>query len=151
MSSVKIDCSQWTELNDISQYIQDLDSKTHFDQRILEPCRNEICNAIYGTGNPDISGIGVACGYVLEITLSVVLSLEVILLKRSDKNNQWYHVAKTVLGAFFESAAYFTLSLQLATITVLVRKDYGISTADLGAIEAHISQSVAVVSMIPLL
>ncbi|KAL2687641.1 hypothetical protein Neosp_005203 [[Neocosmospora] mangrovei] len=55
------------------------------------------------------------------------------------------------LDSFFSSAAYFALAIQLATIIVLVRKDYGISTADLGAIEARIAQSVAVVSMMPLL
>ncbi|KAM5342887.1 hypothetical protein ACJ41O_013853 [Fusarium nematophilum] len=55
------------------------------------------------------------------------------------------------LRVFFDSAAYFALALQLATIAVLVRKDYGISTADLGAIEARIAQTVAVVSMMPLL
>lgn len=55
------------------------------------------------------------------------------------------------LRAFFDSAAYFALALQLATIAVLVQKDYGISTADLGAIEARIAQTVAVVSMMPLL
>ncbi|KAF9769394.1 hypothetical protein IL306_013192 [Fusarium sp. DS 682] len=93
----------------------------------------------------------VAVGYVLETTLSIFLSLAVIILKRSGKNSQWYQVARTGLGAFADSAAYFALSLQLATIAVLIRKDYGISTADLGAIEARISQSVAIVSMVPLL
>lgn len=59
MSSLSIDCSQWTKLNDFSEYIQDLDSKTQFNKSLLEYCKSEICNAIYGTGNPDISGIGV--------------------------------------------------------------------------------------------
>jgi hypothetical protein len=90
-------------------------------------------------------------GYVLEMTLSIFLSLAVITLKRSGNNSQWYLVVRTCLGVFFDSAAYFALSLQLATIAVLVRKDYGISTADLGAIEARISQTVAVVCMMPLL
>ncbi|TXB98401.1 hypothetical protein FocTR4_00013138 [Fusarium oxysporum f. sp. cubense] len=151
MSSPSINCSQWTELNDFSEYIQDLDSKTHFNKSILESCKSEICNAIYGTGNPDISGIGVAVGYVLEITLSISLSLAVIIFKRSGKNSQRHEVAVADLEAFVDSAAYFALALQLATIAVLARKDYGISTADLGAIEARISQSVAVISMMPLL
>ncbi|KAF5607762.1 hypothetical protein FPANT_731 [Fusarium pseudoanthophilum] len=151
MSSPSIDCSQWTELNDFSEYIQDLDSKTQFNKSILESCKSEICNAIYGTGNPDISGIGVAVGYVLEIILSILLSLAVIMFKRSGKKSQRHEVVKAGLEAFVDSAAYFALALQLATIAVLARKDYGISTADLGAIEARISQSVAVVSMMPLL
>ncbi|KAM0245386.1 hypothetical protein ACHAP5_005469 [Fusarium lateritium] len=93
----------------------------------------------------------VAVGYVLEIALSVSLSLAVLVLKRKGKASQPYQVARAGLGVFFDSAAYFALALQLGTIAVLVRKDYGISTVGLGAIEARISQSVAVVSMIPLL
>jgi hypothetical protein len=150
MSSLKVDCSQWTELDDFSSYIRLLDSRTQFKKDNLEACQSEICTAIYGTGNPDISGIGVAIGYVLEITLSVFLSLAVIVPRQSGKTSQWHRIAKTGLAAFVDSAAYFALSLQLATIAVLVRKDYGISTADLGAIEARISQSVAVVSIVPL-
>ncbi|KAF4498243.1 hypothetical protein FAGAP_5575 [Fusarium agapanthi] len=73
------------------------------------------------------------------------------MFKRSGKNSQRHQDAKAGLEAFVDSAAYFALALQLATIAVLARKDHGISTADLGAIEARISQSVAVVSMMPLL
>ncbi|KAF5247404.1 hypothetical protein FAUST_822 [Fusarium austroamericanum] len=151
MPSPKVDCSQWTELNDFSSYIRLLGSKTQFKKDSLEVCQSEICTAVYGTGNPDISGIGVVIGYVLEITFSVSLSLAIVALKQSEKTSQWHCIVKTGLVAFVDSAAYFALSLQLATIAVLIRKDYGISTADLGAIEARISQSVAVVSMMPLL
>ncbi|WKT49090.1 hypothetical protein QSH57_014020 [Fusarium oxysporum f. sp. vasinfectum] len=135
MQGLSVNCSQWTELDDFSGYIQDLSSETRFDLSLLEPCKSEICNAIYGTGNPDISGIGVASSFS----------------KRSGNSSQWYLVARTGLGVFFDCAAYFALSLQLATIAVLVRKDYGISTADLGTIEARISQTVAVVCMMSLL
>ncbi|KAI1021697.1 hypothetical protein LB503_013277 [Fusarium chuoi] len=73
------------------------------------------------------------------------------MFKRSGNNSQRHEVAKAGLEAFVDSAAYFALALQLATIAVLARKDYGISTADLSAIEARLSQPVAVVSMMPLL
>ncbi|PTD08745.1 hypothetical protein FCULG_00010738 [Fusarium culmorum] len=129
MPSPKVDCSQWTELNDFSSYIRLLGSKTQFKKDSLE----------------------VVIGYVLEITFSVSLSLAIVALKQSEKTSQWHRIVKTGLVAFVDSAAYFALSLQLATIALLIRKDYGISTADLGAIEARISQSVAVVSMMPLL
>lgn len=64
---------------------------------------------------------------------------------------RWKEIIQCGLDSFFSSAAYFALSIQLATIIVLVRKDYGISTADLGAIEARTAQCVAVMSMMPLL
>lgn len=67
MSVVEKECSQWKDLNDFSEYVQSLHSKTRFDKAALELCHSEICNAIYGTGNPDISGIGVRLNAVLSL------------------------------------------------------------------------------------
>lgn len=65
MSVAEKGCSQWKDLNDFSEYVESLHSKTRFNKAILELCHREICNAIYGTGNPDISGIGVRLNAVL--------------------------------------------------------------------------------------
>ncbi|KAM5345690.1 hypothetical protein ACJ41O_011551 [Fusarium nematophilum] len=149
-----VDCSSLEELNDFSTYVQALHTETQFDVNRIRLCKAEVCNAVYGTGNPDISGIGVAVGYVLELALGIFLTLAVIVLRnrrRGPGSEEWYRILMCGLRAFFDSAAYFALALQLATIVVLVQKDYGISTADLGAIEARIAQTVAVVSMMPLL
>lgn len=83
-----------------------------------------------------------------------MLSLAAIILRDPKPETgayKWKQIVQCGLDSFFFSAAYFTLAIQLATIVVLVRKDYGISTADLGAIEARIAQSVSVVSLTPLL
>ncbi|KAM0420668.1 hypothetical protein ACHAPT_011584 [Fusarium lateritium] len=147
-------CYMLEQLDDFSDYVKTLRSETSFNETRLSACKSEICIAVYGTGNPDISGIGVATGYILEFALSVLLSLAAILLRRTQSGTgayRWKEIIQCGLDSFFSSAAYFALALQLATIIVLVRKDYGISTADLGAIEARIAQTVAVVSMMPLL
>ncbi|KAJ3526278.1 hypothetical protein NM208_g11271 [Fusarium decemcellulare] len=154
MAASGVDCSKLKELDDFSNYIDTVESQTQFVTSKLQTCKAEICNAVYGTGNPDISGIGVAAGYILELALGVVLSLAVIFLRHQHKKgrgSEWNKIFTSGLRVFFDSAAYFALALQLATIVVLVRKDYGISTDGLGAIEARIAQSVAVVSMMPLL
>lgn len=52
-------CSHLETLDDFGDYVVSLDSETSFDATALKRCRPEICNAVYGTGNPDISGIGV--------------------------------------------------------------------------------------------
>ncbi|RSL78908.1 hypothetical protein CEP51_007799 [Fusarium floridanum] len=147
-------CGALAQLDDFSDYVDVLGSQTDFNETSLEVCKNEICIAVYGTGNPDISGIGVATAYILEFALSVLLSLAAIMLRRSQSGTvayRWKEIIQCGLDSFFTSAAYFALAIQLATIIVLVRKDYGISNADLGAIEARIAQSVSVVSMMPLL
>lgn len=54
-------CNKLAQLNDFSDYVDALRSETRFNEDRLEYCKDEICIAVYGTGNPDISGIGV-CG-----------------------------------------------------------------------------------------
>jgi hypothetical protein len=52
-------CTRLMSLDDFNGYIEQLRTETNFDTNNLTACRNDICNAIWGTGNPDISGIGV--------------------------------------------------------------------------------------------
>lgn len=52
-------CSMLKQLNDFSDYVQALRVETAFNESNLSLCKNEICSCVYGTGNPDISGIGV--------------------------------------------------------------------------------------------
>jgi hypothetical protein len=52
-------CTNLLSLGDFNQYIEQLRTETNFNANNLALCRADICNAIWGTGNPDISGIGV--------------------------------------------------------------------------------------------
>ncbi|KAH7134662.1 hypothetical protein B0J13DRAFT_560913 [Dactylonectria estremocensis] len=148
-------CLRWATLDDFDTYVNDLRDEWQFKESGMRDCRADICTAIYGTGNPDISGIGVAVGYVLDLALGIFLSLAVIFLKpvyeRKDPAHKAYQIFVAGLAAFFDAAAYFAFALQLAAIAVLVRKDYGISTVDMGALETEIAQAVAVLSLLPLL
>ncbi|KAH6900390.1 hypothetical protein B0T10DRAFT_26718 [Thelonectria olida] len=142
-------CSKWTHLDDFSAYADALYDATSFEEQRMQPCKAEICAAIYGTGNPDISGIGVVVAYILELALGTVLSCIVLMLKSNA--SRAHHVFTSGLVVFFDSAVYFAMAVQLATIAVMIRKDYGISTVDLGAIETRIAHVVAVISLLPLL
>ncbi|CAG7563117.1 unnamed protein product [Fusarium equiseti] len=103
MPNLKVDCSQWIELGDFISYIRLLDYETWFEKNKLQICWSEICNVIYGIGNPDISGIGVTVGYVLGISPGISLSLAVIVLKQKGMPSRWYHTAKSGLTAFVDS------------------------------------------------
>ncbi|KPM42935.1 hypothetical protein AK830_g3626 [Neonectria ditissima] len=142
----QLSCSQFEVLDDFSDYLKALKRETEFDAALLQDCKVEICNAVYGIGNPDISGIGAAASYVLETALSLILSLAVIFLRKQTGSHgrEAHGIFTSGLRAFFYSAAYFALANQFATIAVLVRKDYGLSTAELGALEAQVAQAVAV-------
>ena len=101
-----------------------------------------------------MSGIQVAVGYVMETALSLLLALVVIFTrhhKAGPRSRRAHDIFISGLRAFFDSAAYFALSIQLATLAVLARKDYGLGTADLGALETQIAQAISVVSLLPLL
>jgi len=53
-------CSHFAEVRDQFYFIT-LRNETGFNNTVLEQCRTEICLAVYGSGFPDISGIGVGC------------------------------------------------------------------------------------------
>jgi hypothetical protein len=46
-------------MGDFNKYIEQLRTETDFVTSNLTICKKEICIAIWGNGNPDISGIGV--------------------------------------------------------------------------------------------
>jgi hypothetical protein len=53
--------------------------------------------------------------------------------------------------AFFDSAVYFAIAIELASIVVLAQKDLGLNTDGFGAIQAQISFAVSTVCILPLL
>jgi hypothetical protein len=64
---------------------------------------------------------------------------------------QLLSVVTVGLRSFFDGAAYFAIAIQLATIALLVKKDFGIGTSNFEAIESQIAQAVSVICMLPLL
>ena len=52
-------CTLLAEQDSFADYVSLLESETSFNATALTACRVQICNAVYGYGNPDISGIGV--------------------------------------------------------------------------------------------
>jgi hypothetical protein len=82
----------------------------------------------------------------METALGILLSFAVILLRHrtGPRSRETRAVLTSGLRAFFYSAVYFALAMQLATI-------YGLGTADFGALETQIAQAMAVVSLLPLL
>jgi hypothetical protein len=52
-------CSLLAARRDFAGYVQQLNSTTGFNITLLEACKGDICNALWGDGNADISGIGV--------------------------------------------------------------------------------------------
>ena len=51
-------CSLLVTRTSFAEYVQELNTTTAFDINLLESCKSDICNALWGDGNADISGIG---------------------------------------------------------------------------------------------
>ncbi|KAF6806223.1 hypothetical protein CMUS01_14423 [Colletotrichum musicola] len=147
------DCAILESLTDFDDYVRRVRRVTRFDDALLEKCRVTICSAIWGNDNPDISGIGVSIGYAIEAGLGLFLAMFVVTI-RGRKGPRWEFsqlIAQAGFDAFFQSAVYFAMSLEVGSIYTIVHKDYGISTDGLGAIEAQIILAVSVVCVLPVL
>ncbi|KAL0937210.1 uncharacterized protein CTRU02_206941 [Colletotrichum truncatum] len=152
-SLIGLDCSSLESLHGFDNYLRQLRAVTHFNETLLNQCRKTICNAVWGEGNPDISGIGVSIGYATEAGLGFLFALIILVIqqKQGPKWEFFQVVTETGLNAFFGSAVYFAISHEIASIYILVNKDYGISTTGLSASEAQIILAVSVVCILPLL
>ncbi|KAF4871078.1 hypothetical protein CGCSCA1_v009689 [Colletotrichum siamense] len=147
-----ISCSELQILKEFDKYIIAVEKETNFTDEFLSSCRKDICGAIWGDTNPDISGIGVSIGYAVELALGFSLAI-IVLLIRQRQGRRWEFfqiVTKKGLEAFFEFAVYFAIAVELATTVMLVNKDFGINTAGFGANEAQNALAIAIICVIPL-
>jgi hypothetical protein len=76
-----------------------------------------------------------------------------ILAVRSRKSPSHFFepVLRAAFDAFFDCAIYFSLAVELASVVMLVRKDFGLSTSGFGASDAQIALANSVVCILPLL
>lgn len=73
---------------------------------------------------------------------------------RTKKGPKWeflQFVTTAGLEAFFDFAIYFSIAINIASIVVLVNKDFGLSTAGFGASDAQIAMAMSVACILPLL
>jgi len=157
-------CSALEQLVDIDNYIALIRNQTNFDEALLLPCQRQICLAIWGEGNPDISGIGVSVGYVIEVGLGFLLGAAVLavqadrLQRRRRRRRRWWwcrgldRVLDAALDSFVDCALFFALAVQLASLVMLVQKDLvSVAARGFGANDARIATANSVVCILPLL
>jgi len=59
MANTTLNCEQFKNYSN-PEYYDLLRNQTYFNATLIELCHSEICFMLAGTGNPDISGIGVS-------------------------------------------------------------------------------------------
>jgi hypothetical protein len=53
-------CASLASRTSFENYIQKVNETTGFNSSLLADCKSDICNALWGDGNADISGVGVS-------------------------------------------------------------------------------------------
>ncbi|KAL2039666.1 hypothetical protein N7G274_007525 [Stereocaulon virgatum] len=160
-NTTSIDCSKFASRTSFPNYIATIRSVTANNLTLVDHCKSQVCNALWGSGNPDISGIGMIVGYTIENTLGFCLVLALYLLRRKESHGQRSsnvalldrYLAVTTLGCstFHDCAVFFTFSIQLACIVVLSRLDFGISANGMGDSTAKITRAISLLTMLPIM
>lgn len=57
--SATLDCAAFEVRKGFDAYAGRLINATDGDLTLLSPCRKQVCSALWGNGNPHISGVGV--------------------------------------------------------------------------------------------
>jgi hypothetical protein len=148
-----MNCTPLSTRTSFEGYIPLLQPNATLDLSLVTHCRAEICSALWGSGNPDISGIGLAIGYLLESSIClVILCFSVWIEQQPPKNPK---LAKMLLAnvskAFFDNAAFFTFAIQAASIATLTRVDFGINADGMGALTMQITWLVSMMTLLPLM
>ncbi|OCL10665.1 hypothetical protein AOQ84DRAFT_387352 [Glonium stellatum] len=149
-----IDCSDLSSRISFANYIASISNATGVDFSLVSECRAEVCGALWGSGNPDISGIGMAIGYVLETAIATTIVAVFLYLnwRPESKKSQWVRfIMASSAEVFYDSAIFFTFAIQLASIVVLSRANFGISANGMGAITLKITWAISLLTLLPLL
>lgn len=150
---LEMDCKAFSSRTSFPSYIELLRNVTAGDFSRVEECRAEVCGALWGSGNPDVSGIGMAIGYLLESIICLVLLCSSLWLEM--KPPQQPRLAKMLLAnasrSFYDNAAFFTFAIQVASIATLTKADFGISADGMGQLTMEIVWLVSVLTLLPLL
>ena len=164
-------CSRLDTRTGFPQYVDLLYNASAGRLDTLEDCRPEICRALWGTGNPDISGIGVGAyrireyqnshvqvvvAYGVELFLALLLAACLMCLSNpwacdagSHRTKLLRKVIEESISSYADAAFLVTFSTQIAAVILLIRKDFGISAVDLGDFTIEVIWAVAVVTMLP--
>jgi len=148
-----INCAALSSRGDFPDYVNLLQNATDGDFSRIISCRAEVCGALWGQGNPDISGIGMAVGYVIEITLYVAIVSAFLWLHHEQKQTQ--HIYRLLLAnatkTYCDSALFYAFAIQLASTFTLAQADFGVSADGMGAITMQIAWTISSMTLLPLL
>jgi len=149
-----IDCSNLSSRTNFASYITSIRNVTGGDFSLVNECRALVCGALWGSGNPDISGIGMAVGYVLETIIGTTIVAVFFGLGWRPASNKSLWIRLVMASAaeiFYDTAIFFAFAIQIASVVALSRANFGINANGMGAITLKITWAISLLTLLPLL
>jgi hypothetical protein len=147
-----VSCSNLTDRNDFQSYIEIISEATGGNFSLVAECKAEICGALWGSGNPDISGVGMSVGFVLQSVLGSIFAYIFLLCRTTESNGfrRSNYLLASTFRIFHDSAVFLTFSVQVASIVVLTKANFGVSADGMGANSVKITWVVSLLTLLPL-
>lgn len=153
MANITSYCSQLGTRTNFKTYIQLLSNATGGNFSLASGCKSEICAALWGSGNSDISGVGMTVGYILEVAIGVALTLSFLVMSTwptPKKSTRWKVILSKTFKVYHDSAVFLTFSVQIASVVMLVKANFGISADGMGANTMKTTWIVSLLTLLPL-
>jgi hypothetical protein len=89
--------------------------------------------------------------YIMEVFLGLLLGIGIIYMKHSDEKKSVSCAVHHAFGVYADAAILLTFSVQLASVVILIKKDFGISANDFGGLTIEVTWAAALLTMLPML
>ena len=109
---MSLDCALFEHRNDFASYVFLIEHETGGNISLAAQCSPQICQVIWGTGNPDITGIGMIVGYIIENMLGFLLAILCIFANSGHGNviSRNADLVFRIFDSFFEYALFYAVS-----------------------------------------
>lgn len=93
----------------------------------------------------------VITAYIMEVFLGLLLGIGIVYWKQSDEKRSVSCAVHRAFGVYADASILLTFSVQLASVVILVRKDFGINANDFGGLTVEVTWAAALLTMLPML
>lgn len=151
---MSLNCAIFEHRSSFADYVYLIESTTGGNISIAAPCGPQICQVIWGTGNSDISGIGMKAGYIIQNMLGVILATLCFLAsrKRGDTGLGMHMTTiYDIFDSYFDCALFYAFSTELACAISVTKVTFGLNADGMGNLTLRITWAGATLTILPLI
>lgn len=150
---MSLNCAIFEHRSSFADYVYLIESSTGGNISQAAPCGPQICQVIWGTGNGDISGIGMKAGYIIQNSLGIILSVLCMLsnAKRGDTQLGLHRdVIFSIFDSFYDCALFYAFSNELAAAVSVTKVTFGLNADGMGNLTLRMTWAGATLTILPL-